>query len=368
MNASKFEFENDNHYNLFMLAQAQRLVISDEPSFAIENQDWCDRYKVSLDAHTWYIKTDLLPKFWLILSNEKYSEMAEIVTQPNKEMTYRPSIPKEMIDTSFDETDEFYKLTGEDYNRIDIRMSGLITASSSVIREIAGLVNAEMDAIAADVEVVKDFDGILTFDSKPGTDFKVGLCFDKVKPIAEGNSDVFIDRTPITQEDLKTYLPKNGEKIVSRLNYINTLVTDFLASKAVSKNDLLTKYAGMAIDVVLLHAFLNQTVTYISFGGSDNWSSNGKETPNNAECFKYLDAELENLIKLLESIPKSEGVDLYSIDVDTFTIFGRTDDNKVVTPALQGYTNDILDRYSKGFERTLAIRMSMVDNPHFFRA
>lgn len=368
MNEVELEFENDNHYNLYLLAQAQHLVLDSNLEFSVEKQDWQDRYKVSLGKHCWYIKTELLPEFWLILSKGGFAEMAEVVKSQDSRMRYSPSITLDLVDTSFNDTDDLHQLCGEDFVRIDARMSGLIKASASVIREVATLINKEMDAIALDRNVVKDFDGILTFDSKVGTDFKVGLCFDKVAPIAEGNGSVFIERTPITEEDMKVYLPTVGDKILSRLEHINKLVKDFLDSKAVSRNTELTAYAGMAIDVTLLNAFLNQTVTYISFGGSDDWSSNGPDTPNNVACFKYLDEEIENVINMLNDIPKTEGVDLYSIDIDTFSIFGRNNDNKVVTPALQGYTETILDRYSKGFERTLATRISRVDNPHFFRA
>lgn len=348
-------------------AMSQRLAVNLDSKVNCELLAGEDYYKVSCGHHSWIIKSAFLPKFWLMLDTFEYYALSQLALAED-EIAYKPFVPYENITGEIDTSGSFYSLTGEDFVNVENRVSGLVTAVVQSIKETASIINTEMDLVAKDGSVVKDFDGVLTFDSPIGVDFKVHLCFDKLKPVAVGSSDVLIGRTPITPEDMKTYLRDSGPKVQSRLDHINQIVHAFTKTKAVNKDPALVDYASILINGTVLNAFLNQTIMYISFGGMDNWSIFGKENANNKECFKYLDVEIEKIIALLNSIEKTEGVDIYSMDIDTFAIFGRNFDNKVVTPALQGYTQDILDSYSKGFEQTLTARMSMIDNQHFFKA
>lgn len=369
----EIKFKDEKHYDLYMFAaRFLGIRVEDPEYFEVTEQPWRDRYKVSLGNHTWYINKEYLPRFWLLLNKEQnlFEGFKEIVenTAADKDISYAPNVLG--LDSEYvispDET--FYSLTGEDFLAVDRRLEGLITTCSSTIREIASIINKEMDAIAVDTSVVKDFDGILTFNTEMGKKFNVHLCFDKVPPVDPVNEQFVVQRTPIKEDDLQTYLRDAGKKINSRLSHINDLVKSLFASATVNVDPWVVKYTEIAINMTLAKAFLDQNVTYVSFGGKDNWKSNGPETANNAACFAFLDKEVDKLFKLLDEIPKQEGVDVYSIDVDTFSIFGRNDDNKVVTPALQGYTADILKNYSHGFERTLSTRLAQLDSPHIFRA
>lgn len=368
--SDKLEFVNDNHYNLFAFATLNQLAVSPASKFEVEHQEYRDRYKVSLGGYSWLVKAEFIGKFWLAL--EKFDAETDgfidhgngcanenvkmVATGPVNELTYTyTDVP-------------FGQLTGEDFINIDDRMQGLLTAAAQVVRESAEIINREQALVMKDANVVKDFDGILTFDTKLGKDFGVHLCFDKVSPIKDGNDDVWIERTPITQADGDTYLRGSFPKVQGRLKHLNGIVQDFFQTKAVQKNEYLIEYAEMLINNTLVHMYLNQNIIYFSFGGEDKWGTFSKDTPNNVECMKYLDAEIENIIKMLDGIEKTEGVDIYSMDIDTFAVFGRDFDNRVVTPALQGYVQPLLDKYSKGFEQTLSTRMSMIDNQHFFKA
>lgn len=361
-------FDTQNQVDLIKLAKFLHLDVNDDEVMVTEQQVWRDRYKVSLGGNVWYIKNDAWPHFWLALNKGDYNSIGELSEGKDELVKFRTVPLGGQIDRHFDESDPLYQLVGEDFNNIDRRMSGLVNAGAANIREIAGLINKEMEAVNKDTDVVKDFDGILTFNTPVGKDFKLELCFDKVNPVDPKNSNVEIQRTPITPEDRATYLRETGPKVVKRLNHITGMVQDLLKSEKVNSNPYLLDYTIRAVEVTLVMAFLNQTITYISFGGVDDWRPQGEETPNNKVCMQILDDEVEHLIKLLDDIPKEEGVDVYSIDMDTFAIFGRNNDNRVVTAALQGYTGDILNRYSRGFERLLAIRMGLSDNNHFFKA
>lgn len=367
MNEKEFEFESDNHYNLYSFAELSQKKVFHDSAFIVETQDYHDRYKVSLGEYVWYVAAKFIGKFWLMLEKAEYAELNSVIEQ-GKEVKEGVYIPYDKITGEPDMTGPFYELVGEDFINVENRLGGLVKAVAQSIREVATIVNEEMEVVAKDGDIVKDFDGYMTFDTKLGTEFEVKLCFDKIKPIAEDNASAWIERTPITKEDLATYFPNVGEKIMSKLAHVNGMVKAMFEAKAVARNPELVEYAGWLVTGTLVNAYLNQNVTYISFGGKDNWSVLGKETKNNLECFKYLDQEIEYIINMLDGIEKTEGVDIYSMDIDTFAIFGRNFDNKVVTPALQGYVQPLLDKYSKGFEQTLATRMAMIDNQHFFKA
>lgn len=365
--------ENINNLGDYVLNNCQDA--GDIGHIDAEFQEWRNRYKVSLGLVTWHISKDYMPKFWYNLSLgpegwDRIQDALEAEDGTIKEF-YAPllsDIEEAITGVASIDHDEFYDLMGIDFEKVDNRLSGLITTSAHSLREIARIINERMVVVEKDRNIVKDFDGILTFDTATGRDFKLSLCFDKVPPIAE-NNNAMIMRTPITQEDAELYLGESYVKVQSRIEHINGLVTDLLTGKSVKGVEYLIDYAANAIDVILTKAFLDQIITFVSFGGTDDWRVHGDDSPNNIECFKILDAEVENIIKMLDALPKEEGVDIHSIDIDTLAVFGRNNDNRVVTPAVQGFTEEkLLRRYSKGFERLLSIRLGMSDNAHFFRA
>lgn len=363
-------FVDANHQNLYYLCLALRLKVVDPDHFVVEKQEYRDRYKVSLGDQLFYIPVNDYNRFWLKLDKSISNAAAEIAESHwdySLPVKHRQAIDLGTTEFAIDETDDFYSLMGFDFTDVEDRMTGLTKAAAQSIITTAQLINKEMEKVLLDTNIVKDFDAVITFRTEPGRNFGLEMCFDKIKPIDAGNDNIVIQRTPITEEDLKTYFPTTHEKITVQLNLVNSLVKAMFESKRIVKSEELTKYAEMLVNGVIVKQFLDQNINYIAFGGRDDWSSFGKETPNNQACFVYLDQEVDKIFKLLDSIPLQEGVEVWSIDLDTFAIFGRKD-NKVVTPALQGYTADILKEYSQGFERVLTIRMSLIDSPHIFKA
>lgn len=364
-------YVDDNHYNLVLLCHRLRLTLVNPDHYAVEKQEHLDRYKVSLGDQLIFIPQNDYNRFLLDLSKN----LDKLVTEIGDSMWAAPGVhypirirPAVTIsDFTVDESDPFYELMGIDYSNVEDRVRSLMTAVSQSIRDTARFINKEMSEVALNVDIIKDFDGILTFRTEPGRNFKLELCLDKVLPVDENNDKIEIQRTPITPEDLATYFPTMGGKVIGQLRLVNDLVRSVFDSKRIMETEELTRYAEMLVNGVLIPPFLDQNITYISFGGRDDWSSMGKETPNNKACFVYLDQEVDRIFKLLEEIPLEEGVEVWSIDLDTFAIFGRKD-NKVVTPALQGYVEGILKPYSQGFEKTLTMRLSLLDSPHIFKA
>lgn len=341
---------------------------ADTEHFSIEYQSYKDRYKVCLGGNGLFIDNAFEPKFWLLLKQESFNEVIDILNnEKDNRLYYKPIIGLDKIILKEDDgTDPFLQTCGEDFDRVDARISGLVSEISKSINLIGNLTNTAMETVRKDTNIIKDFDGYVSFDSPMGGEFNLGMCFDKIAPVDEEKN--VINRTPMTKEDFDLYMGDCGPRITNTIDHINKMVRNFLESKVVTWNESVTYYAHKALDIVVLKAFLDWTVEFITFGGVDDWRVNGPDTPNNKACFAILDQEVEYIINYLENIPLQEGVDLYSIDIDTYTIFGRNNMNKVVTPIIQGHSEGILSRYSKGFESVLSIRMGMSDNAHFFKA
>jgi len=369
----EIDFKNEAHYNLFLFAKQLQLNVADPSHYAEVELPWRDCYKVSLGDKNFYIKRDIYNKFKLALGRreepeiEIYLEMAASEEDVDNAVRVRHAIDFEGREFSTESDDGFYQLESQDFIETESRVSGLMRVVTDSIRTIAKLANEEMNVVALDGNVVKDFDGIMTFTSPLGREVNLQLGFDKVPPINTTGKEIVIERTPITPEDLATYFPNVGKKIVAHLDHLNDALRVMFNSKRIAGSEYLTRYVEKLVNHVFLKSFFDQNVNYISFGGRDDWSSAGKETPNNVACFKVLDQEVDKIFKLLENIPLEEGVEVYSIDLDTFAVFGRAD-NKVVTPALQGITGPLIENYSQGFERVLAIRLSLLDTPHVFKA
>lgn len=362
-------FVDDNHYNLYLFCRHLQANVVNPERFAVEKQEYRDRYKVSIGNQLFYVAADSLNKLWLELDkgSVKIYEILKNKIFDEQEMQWNPGIDLSDQEFPIDESDEFYSLIGLDYLNVESRVKGVMSATATTITEIAHLLNKEMAAVALNTDIVKDFDGIVTFRTELGKEFNVELCFDKIKPVDPANQSIEIQRTPVTPEDLKTFFPDAGEKIQSRLVHVNGLVKSLFESKRIAESEILTKYAAGLINGALVPTFLDLNINYIIFGGRDDWSSPGKDTPNNLACFKYLDEEIEKIFEMLGNIPLEEGVEVWSMDIDTFAIFGRKD-NKVVTPALQGYVENLLLPFSQGFEKILTQRLSLLDTPHIFKA
>lgn len=368
----EIDFKSVDHANMFLFAKQLGLTVNNPGHYSEVEQSWRDRYKVSLGNLLFYIKREIFNKFKLALGRDDeeaiahYLEMAQSETQESRDILVRHAI--DFGDRVFEmkNDDGFLDLEAQDFIEVESRIQGMMKLVSNSIRTIATLANEEMNTIALDTNVVKDFDGIMTFASKLGREANLHLCFDKVPPINTTGAEIVIERTPITPEDLATYFPNVGEKIVGHLKHINDALHVMFRSKRIASSEYLTRYVEQLVNVVFLEKFFAQNVTFVSFGGRDDWSSAGKETPNNTACFKVLDPEVDRIFKMLENIPLEEGVEVYSLDLDTFAVFGRKD-NKVVTPAIQGITGPLLEKYSQGFERVLTTRLSLLDSPHIFK-
>lgn len=358
-----------NKYNLSLFLQAQHLPVDKDAEMIVEEQQWRDRYKVSMGQHGYHVSKQYLPKFWLSLENAEWGDVLAIEDTHDGRIEYLPIVTPEFAATvTLDESDPLFETEGLHYTAIDKRISGLINATKEVIPQIARTLNRRMDEVARDTSIVKDFDGIMTFVSDLGLDFKLMLGFDKVPPVNESGERIVVQRTPMTQEDFDYYLGLDAPRIQSRIDHINKLVTDVVNSRDIKWNPECADYAAKAINITILKAFLDQSITFITFGGVDDWRLLGKETPNNKVCYEILDEQINHIISELDALEKPEGVDIFSLDMETYSVFGRNFDNKVITPAIKDISDKILSRYSQGFERVLTTRMGLTDNAHFFKA
>jgi hypothetical protein len=364
-------FKDQNHVNLATFACLfLKLDVVGLENFTVEHQEWNESYKVSLGDKLFYIDETYLPKFWFSLNQEELEPFFELrdklLNEEDDSIVFSQAVTIDESQIHIDESDPFYEMIGEDFAKVDKRIGWIVTNAKQNIINMAKLFNKDMEIVAKDTSIVKDFDAWVTFDTQPGKDFDLKLCFDTIPPVMEDNGNIRIERTHMTQEQLEKYFPTGHKSIAASIKDINEHVRVLFNNKRIKGSEFLTKYLERLVNAFVVQAFVKEEIEYISFGGMDDWTSAGKETPNNKACFEYLDKEVENIFNTMDAIPKESDEMDYSIDIDTFCVFGRIN-NKVVTAAVPGITGELLKHYSKGFERLLSIRLAQLDTVKIFR-
>lgn len=366
MTKIKFTEKHALHFVNFLIKEEFKLPEKDSVLLAkevvFENQSYKERYKISLLNHGFIVHANFINNFLVAISTGDHSSIHKHIATKPPLVEYTPviSMPKGAGEATVKSEDLV-----QNARHIELRLNGLLDQANKAITKMVTRLNEQMTRVAKDSNIVKDFDGYITFDMEIDPEIKFSLCFDKVPPVGQVGQ---INRTAITKEDADLYLGNAYPVIAEQLKFISDLCNNFLNSKTVTVSDASAKHARSLLNGTLACALVEQTIEFISFGGVDNFAITAEGNPNTNACYVYLDAQVEALIKRLEDIPLVDDVELYSIDVDTFNVYGRTNDNKVVTAILPNITDEILSQYSKGFERLFSSRLANIDNPHFFRA
>ncbi|WNV45966.1 hypothetical protein [Aeromonas phage AerS_266] len=286
---------------------------------------------------------------------------------------YKP-MDIEPEDLIVEQTDNSDQLSDSIKNVIESRVSGILAIAGMEIKAIANIVNKRIDEVAKDFSIIKDFDGLLTFDyeednTKP---FKIFMCFDKIPAILDGADAIEILRTPMSKDDKKLYFGNQFVDIKQRMNKINETVNNLYKSKLISESDAYLKYAQTLINNSLVKTFLDNHFKFISFGGIDNWRLFGDLTPNSKACHAIMDKEVEYLVNFLKEykipdhIPLSGEVDFLSIDLNHLGIYARNNLFKVLSKALPEPSDHFGLRWSEGFAELMKIRLGQNDTQYCF--
>ncbi|QDJ96951.1 hypothetical protein PQC07_gp054 [Aeromonas phage D3] len=243
------------------------------------------------------------------------------------------------------------------------RTTGLMSICAGAMGRIAKLVNIAQDRNQRNGELVKDFDAMLTFNTELGHGFKPELCFDKIPAILREYEGFHIDRTPFTQELKEQFLTHEYKLIDRELEILHDVVQAFLNSKAVKSMVLAEELAINVVNSALVAPLLDQQITFISFGGVDNWRLTGDLTPNSQKCHDIMDVEIESIMDMLRTLPLEEGVDYWAIDTKTLNVYGRTELN-ATSEKPHDISEAISLSYCDGLLELLKVRLSMHDNKH----
>lgn len=321
----------------------------------------------SVGGHQFKVRGDVWVRFVKDIEQEKVESIYGLMESSLSGVEYIAILEDAELDIELPlACENVEELSNEIKDAINERVSNIITFVGGKVRKIAELVNIQIPILERNGDIIKDFDGMLSFDTKLGEEFNLYLCFDKIPPIFETPTTIEIMRTPMSEDDKKLYLGETLPLITKMIDEINESIQNLYKSKLVSFSDLSKKYVSDLITGAIVNHILEITPIIISFGGVDNWRLYGDLTPNSEVCHKLLDKEVEHLINTLQAIPLQEGVDFYSIDLQQLGVYGRNNNYQVVTGVVVEVTKALESRWSNGFMELFKLRLRQNDSKHLF--
>lgn len=332
----------------------------------------------SVGPHRFEIPKDVWERFCLAVEQED-AQLFKAYIEGRNGVRYTPMFYEE-------NEEQFYinpllakpELSEEMTQLIMSRVSGVIAGVVPLVNRIGAICNHAIVEIADNGEIIKDKDAMLSFDvdlnAKP---FKFIPCLDFIDPVMEKEGDVKIHRTPMTTEQLELYFPNREirEKFIQLLDQASGYINNLYESKLVKNSDAVYWMARGLVESTIVNTFMDLQSKLVSFGGRDNWGLFGDLTPNSKVCHEILDREVEYLVDYLkhkvvldEGVTPNGEVDIYSVDLERFDIYGRDVNNKVITPPLIAASGHFHLRYSEGFLELFKLRLRQNDSRFVFFA
>lgn len=270
------------------------------------------------------------------------------------------------------------ELTQEMTQLIMARVSGVIAGTIPIVNRLGAICNHAIVDVANNGEIIKDKDAMLSFDVDLKQEiFKLVPCLDYIDPVMEEETSVQIHRTPMTKEQLELYFPNKEirEKFLSLIADANGYINNLYQSKLIKNSQAVKRVTSGLIESTIVSTFMDLQVKLVSFGGRDNWGLFGDLTPNSKACHEILDREVEYLVDYLKNkvvlddgVTPEREIDVYSVDLERFDIYGRDVNNTVVTPPLVAASAHFHLRYSEGFMELFKLRLRQNDSRHCFFA
>lgn len=355
----------NNEKFIAVLNQLGMIVPSDAEVSVIDNISE-GHVIASVRGHQFKVRGDTWERFVARVDTNSHMEIYEMLQSRFSGLEYIPVLEDHEDDIPT-VTKDATELPFEYREMIHQRLSSIVGVVGSRISNIATAVNTRTDAVAKDVNFIKDFDGMFSFDIPEEERFKMVMCFDKIPPITAIGETIEILRTPMTTEFKLAFFGPEALKVVEKeIKEIEDVVNAFLDSKLVNSSELAKKYVMGMFAGAVTNCIMNITPTVVMFGGTDNWRLFGDSTPNTIACRKFLEPEVQHVIDTLKAIPLKDNVVVYSLDLSKMGIYGRDVNNKVVTCLLLDVTNDLTSRWSDGFLDMMRIRLAQNDSPHLF--
>lgn len=331
-----------------------------------------------------------LTSFMSMLEDFDFKRVDSILSFINnsndKTITVRPYIPvNDLTDESFLEDE---KTLGVAYDSVDHRTDRLMKMIFNELGHINRLFEHASTLYNKDIEKVKLDEVFIGYNTKyAGEKTAFFLCATRVPPVLKnGGNNIVRSLTPMedTLKDLLFGYPtrqnEKAEKGVTTLDDINLSlkrINDGIEThfKMVAEHDsaLINEYAINKMNSIVIPAVvMSQTCEFTYFGGQDlNLSDYEEEDANSAACSALIDEELRALFNHLNAIPIPEesGIDHYAIDYDSFGIYGRDSQNKLISAMVderyQFYTS-VESKYSKSFLDIFKQNLKNVKNKHVF--
>lgn len=354
--------------NLVNLVRGMNLGLPEEIVIKLDQNEDNTGLIASVGVHVFKVGRVVWDRFCGVVKGGHVDEFVGLLKAKEVDVEYEIAFEDEERDKPVMPVfgENWDKLPPEVENLIIERGSGVMSVAAGVIGKIATIVNEVIDRVARDGDIIKDRDVMMTFDTEFGEKFNPVICLDYIPTIIESLEPIQIVRTPMTEEDRERYFGKDADEIDRLIKQLIEVINVFYSSKLVSSSKLIKDLVVSVIDGAIVSQFLDLHIKFISFGGFDNWRLTGDLTPNSEACHAIMDVQVEEIYKFLNSIPLQEGVDYWAIDLKTLGIYGRNNENHLVTGPLVEESDAITARYCDGLVDLLKLRLSMNDNKHIF--
>lgn len=317
---------------------------------------------------------------------DQLDKLSGVIANPrDRSIRLIPYVPVEMI--HFDPNADDDGAMGVNFSRIDDRFEKLRNFIHTEFQHIAQHMTDGAAKFNADDSKAKTEDLFIHFNTKePGDKVEFFMTLSRVPAIFDPTKPIDPSMVPMTDEErleLFAYPTRQkekaaagitlGEEIEAAMDRVNKRIQDFIHNIDTENYPSCMDYTIKIVNGVLIPMIVTlQLEPYGWFGGTaKNLTNPAIPNTNSDECCAIIDQAITELFAHLDSIPVPDGsgIDHYAIDHDSFGIYGRDANQRVVQAMVDPnymFSTVLEPKYSTGFTEAFKRYLKTVKNKHVF--